>query len=431
MIKCNYFKQIAISRPIKSRMVLFLTSLLILANCSSKKEDSVASDEINLKTFEEGSFGYDLNFLEKHKEVVLLKSQDEQSQLVICPAYQGRVMTSTASGMEGSSFGWLNHELISSGEVLPQFNPIGGEERIWFGPEGGQFSLFFKPESSFDFENWQVPKEIDTEAFNILSQSAQKVVFAQDMKLTNYSGTIFDLNIQRTISLLVKEQTSSNLNIAIPETIQLVGFESENILTNTGTTSWDEKSGALSIWILSMLNPSPETAVIVPFKKGDATDLGKIVTDDYFGKVPADRLVVKDDVLFFKADGEKRSKIGVSPMRAKPLVGSYDAINKVLTVVQFNLPEDQIKYVNSLWEIQDKPYAGDAINAYNDGPLEDGSQMGPFYELESSSPAAFLQTDEKLVHVHRTYHFQGDTDALETLSKAIFGLGLDEIVAVL
>ncbi len=431
MIKCNYFKQIAISRPIKSRMVLFLTSLLILANCSSKKEDSVASDEINLKTFEEGSFGYDLNFLEKHKEVVLLKSQDEQSQLVICPAYQGRVMTSTASGMEGSSFGWLNHELISSGEVLPQFNPIGGEERIWFGPEGGQFSLFFKPESSFDFENWQVPKEIDTEAFNILSQSAQKVVFAQDMKLTNYSGTIFDLNIQRTISLLEKEQTSSNLNIAIPETIQLVGFESENILTNTGTTSWDEKSGALSIWILSMLNPSPETAVIVPFKKGDAADLGKIVTDDYFGKVPADRLVVKDDVLFFKADGKKRSKIGVSPMRAKPLVGSYDAINKVLTVVQFNLPEDQIKYVNSLWEIQDKPYAGDAINAYNDGPLEDGSQMGPFYELESSSPAAFLQTDEKLVHVHRTYHFQGDTDALETLSKAIFGLGLDEIVAVL
>ncbi len=431
MIKCNYFKQIAISRPIKSRMVLFLTSLLILANCSSKKEDSVASDEINLKTFEEGSFGYDLNFLEKHKEVVLLKSQDEQSQLVICPTYQGRVMTSTASGMEGSSFGWLNHELISSGEVLPQFNPIGGEERIWFGPEGGQFSLFFKPESSFDFENWQVPKEIDTEAFNILSQSAQKVVFAQDMKLTNYSGTIFDLNIQRTISLLEKEQTSSNLNIAIPETIQLVGFESENILTNTGTTSWDEKSGTLSIWILSMLNPSPETAVIVPFKKGDAADLGKIVTDDYFGKVPADRLVVKDDVLFFKADGKKRSKIGVSPMRAKPLVGSYDAINKVLTVVQFNLPEDQIKYVNSLWEIQDKPYAGDAINAYNDGPLEDGSQMGPFYELESSSPAAFLQTDEKLVHVHRTYHFQGDTDALETLSKAIFGLGLDEIVAVL
>lgn len=431
MIKCNYFKQIAISRPIKSRMVLFLTSLLILANCSSKKKDSVASDEINLKTFEEGSFGYDLNFLEKHKEVVLLKSQDEQSQLVICPAYQGRVMTSTASGMEGSSFGWLNHELISSGEVLPQFNPIGGEERIWFGPEGGQFSLFFKPGSSFDFENWQVPKEIDTEAFNILSQSAQKVVFAQDMKLTNYSGTIFDLNIQRTISLLEKEQASSNLNIAIPETIQLVGFESENILTNTGTTSWDEKSGTLSIWILSMLNPSPETAVIVPFKKGDVADLGKIVTDDYFGKVPADRLVVKDDVLFFKADGKKRSKIGVSPMRAKPLVGSYDAINKVLTVVQFNLPEDQIKYVNSLWEIQDKPYAGDAINAYNDGPLEDGSQMGPFYELESSSPAAFLQTDEKLVHVHRTYHFQGDTDALETLSKAIFGLGLDEIVAVL
>lgn len=431
MIKRNYFKPIPTNSLVETGIVVLITSLFIFTNCSTKKEDSVATDETNSKVFQEGSFGYDLNFLEKHKEVVLLKSEDEQSQLVICPAYQGRVMTSTASGMEGSSFGWLNHTLISSGEVLPQFNPIGGEERIWFGPEGGQFSLFFTPKSSFDFENWQVPKEIDTETFNILSQSPQQVVFGRDMELTNYSGTKFDLHIQRTITLLKKEQVSTNLSKAIPENVKLVGFESENVLTNTGTSPWDEKSGTPSIWILSMLNPSPETAVIVPFKKGEAADLGKIVTDDYFGKVPADRLVVKDDVLFFKADGKKRSKIGVSPMRAKPLLGSYDALNKVLTVVQFSLPENQIDYVNSLWEIQDKPFAGDAINAYNDGPLEDGSQMGPFYELESSSPAAFLQPGEKLVHFHRTYHFQGETDALEQLSNALFGLGLDEIVAVL
>lgn len=431
MIKRNDFKRIPTSRPIKSRMVLLLTSLIILANCSTKKEDSVASDETNLKTFQEGSFGYDLNFLEQHKEVVLLKSQDEQSQLAICPAYQGRVMTSTANGMEGSSFGWLNHKLIASGEVLPQFNPIGGEERIWFGPEGGQFSLYFAPKSSFDFENWQVPKEIDTEPFKIVSQAQTEVVFEKGMNLKNYSGTTFDLNIQRTIRVLEKEQAGTNLAINIPSEIKMVGFESENALTNKGTTSWDENTGALSIWILSMLNPSPNTTVIVPFKKGDASELGKIVTDDYFGKVPSDRLVVKEEVLFFKADGKERSKIGVSPSRAKPLLGSYDADNKVLTVVQFSLPQDSTNYVNSMWEIQDKPFEGDAVNAYNDGPLEDGSQMGPFYELESSSPAAFLPSGEKLVHVHRTYHFQGESDALETLSQAIFGLGLDEIIAVL
>lgn len=431
MIKSNYSKQSSRGKSIKSKLVLLLASLIILANCSTKKEDSVASDETKLEVFKEGSFGYDLNFLEKHKEVVLLKSQDGQSQLVVCPAYQGRVMTSTANGMEGYSFGWLNHKLISSGEVLAQFNPIGGEERIWFGPEGGQFSLFFKPESSFDFDKWQVPREIDTEPFSITSKAQKEVVFEKAMKLKNYSGTTFDLNIQRTIKILEKEQAGANLAMSIPDDIKMVGFESENILTNKGTTSWDKNSGALSIWILSMLNPSPNTTIIVPFKKGEPSELGKIVTDDYFGKVPAERLIVKEEVLFFKADGKMRSKIGVSPSRAKPLMGSYDADNKVLTVVQFSLPQDQINYVNSMWEIQDKPFEGDAINAYNDGPLEDGSQMGPFYELESSSPAAFLPPGEGLVHFHRTYHFQGNNEVLEKLSTALFGLGLDEIMSVL
>ena len=49
--------------------------------------------------------------------------------------------------------------------------------------------------------------------------------------------------------------------------------------------------------------------------------------------------------------------------------------------------ETDAAYLNQEWNLDGDPFIGDAVNAYNDGPLEDGSQMGPFYELESVSPA--------------------------------------------
>ena len=77
-----------------------------------------------------------------------------------------------------------------------------------------------------------------------------------------------------------------------------------------------------------------------------------------------------------------------------------------------DLPEGKTDYVNSKWEIQKDPFSGDAINAYNDGPVEDGTQMGPFYELESSSPAANLKPGEKLLHRQRIFHFEGSEKQL-------------------
>ena len=47
---------------------------------------------------------------------------------------------------------------------------------------------------------------------------------------------------------------------------------------------------------------------------------------------------------------------------------------------------NSFSYVNGQWGPQEDPFAGDVINSYNDGPVEDGSIMGPFYEIETSSP---------------------------------------------
>ena len=131
--------------------------------------------------------------------------------------------------------------------------------------------------------------------------------------------------------------------------------------------------------------------------------------------------------MLMKADANFRSKVGISPKRAKPFVGSYDAKNNVLTIAFFSLPEGENKYVNSLWKIQEDPYSGDAVNAYNDGPIN-GKQMGKFYEIESSSPAAGLGPGESLKHTHTTIHLKGERIYLDKIAKHVFGVSLHELI---
>lgn len=406
---------------------MFLNAVILTCICGCTPSQKENADGANV-SYDKGTFGYDLNFLRKHYDnLIVLKN--EEAGLIISPALQGRVMTSTLGGMNGHSFGWINYEHIAAGKMNNQFNPTGGEERFWLGPEGGQFSLYFDAKQEFTFENWRVPSEIDTEPFDLTGSDSIQASFKKNMKLTNYSGTVFNLEVKRTIRLLDETIMVSVLGIDVPRDVAWVGFESENAITNTGENNWDKTTGMPSVWILSMLISGDETWVIVPFVPGDEQVLGKIVTDDYFGKVPSDRLIVKDSVLFFRADGKKRGKIGLSPQRSLPVAGSYDSKNGVLTIAQYTEPEDKTDYVNSLWEIQEEPFAGDAFNSYNDGPLEDGSQLGPFYELESSSPAAALNPGQTLVHFHRTFHFAGHPAALNEIMKALLHTSIQEVEA--
>lgn len=382
---------------------------------------------MNQSTMEKGSFGYDLNFLKKyHADLVLLEDSSSDAKLIVLPAYQGRVMTSTADGMDGMSFGWINHALISSKEITPHIYAVGGEERFWLGPEGGQFSIYFKKDSAFDFEHWQVPKEIDTEPFELVDHSTSTANFKKVIHLKNYSGSTFDVGINRNIQLLNRSGVQAYLG-DIDTSIRVVGFSSENTITNLSNNPWGEQYGMLSIWILSMLNADDQTTIAIPYQQGDSSEMGKIVTDDYFGKVPADRLKVGNQLILMKADANHRSKVGISPKRAKPYIGSYDDKNNVLTIAFFTIPAGIEKYVNSLWKIQDNPFSGDAVNAYNDGPVN-GKQMGKFYEIESSSPAADLGPGESLTHKHTTIHLKGEKASLEKISNKVFGVSLQEMV---
>ena len=89
-------------------------------------------------------------------------------------------------------------------------------------------------------------------------------------------------------------------------------------------------------------------------------------------------------------------------------------------------------FVNSLWDLQKNPFGGDVVNSYNDGPSQPGgTQLGKFYELESSSPALALKPGQTATHRHLTIHFTGEEAKLNLLSKAVLGVGLEDIKTAL
>jgi len=212
--------------------------------------------------------------------------------------------------------------------------------------------------------------------------------------------------------------------MALPAGIHAVGFESKNEIRNEGKDPWMKEKGLLSIWLLGMMTPTAHTVVCIPFLAGPHSR--EYITDNYFGKIPSDRLQVKDSVLFFRCDGKRRSKLGLSPKIAASMAASFDFEKNVLTLIFFPVVRNGL-YVNSKWEMQKDPYSGDVVNSYNDGPLADGTQLGPFYEIESSSAAMELKPGETEGHRQITCHLQGDYSSLRGIARSLLGVELDEM----
>ncbi len=388
-----------------------------LTKKNNQKEKAMDTDSTK-------QYGFNRDFLKRHINIIELKNAT--SAITLVPAWQGRVMTSTSEGDTGFSFGWINRELISSGKILPHINAFGGEERIWLGPEGGQYSIFFSKGKSFVFEDWQTPPFLDTDPYELISNTDTSTFFAKDIATENYSGTRFKLRIEREVTLLSDKEIIKQINIDL-KGLNCVAYRSQNTIINKGDKEWKKETGLLSIWMLGMFNPSPSVVVVIPVRKGSESELGPKVNDNYFGKISEDRLKASDDHIFFRADGKSRGKIGISPLRTTGIMGSYDSDNKTLTVLTCTLPESNSNYVNSAWQIQEDPYSGDALNSYNDGPLEDGTQMGPFYELETSSPALELKPGARHSHIQYTIHFTGALEELDRVCQKMLGVTLEEV----
>jgi hypothetical protein len=389
------------------------------ASLPSKRDDLLETARL---------FSADVEFLKQHGEVTLLEAP-HGGRVAVSAKYQARVMTSAVSA-GGSSQGWVNRAQVSSGKTGLPFDNYGGEDRFWLGPEGGQFSLFFPPGAPFELAHWQTPSGFQEGAWNATSLGDGFVSFERSFQVSNASGTQFDAAVQRRIELL-EDATAvrAALGVAPPEQVEWVAYRSCNRLTNAGSRAWTPETGLISIWSLGMFAPADDTWVVVPF---DPAGQGQIVTSDYFGALTEPRLQIDPShrVVKFLADGRCRSKIGLSQSRSRPVAGSYTRSERRLTLIRYSMPSEPRPYVNSKWELQAEPYAGDVFNSYSHGAsAAEAGKLAEvrFYELESSSPAAALAPGDALEHEQQTFHFVGEEAALEQIAIRVLGISLSLI----
>ena len=410
---------------LKQINLLLLAAGCMLFSCTGGTKKTSENME---KTYEKGTFGYDLNYLsEKDSQLVVLKSDNGKAQLIVSAKYQAKVFTSTANGEEGNSHGFINYDFFDAGLVDEHMNGFGGEDRFWLGPEGGQYSIYFEPGKEQVYDHWHTPKAIDIEEWSVSNVSANEATFTKDMELENYQGSTLNIGVERKISLMPDSEIAGKLGISLPDGVNAVAYATDNKITNNNDFEWTQKTGTVCIWMLDMFNPSDSAVTVIPYNDGDEKQLGKVVTSDYFGEIPADRLIDDNSgTLYFKTDGKSRGKLGMNAKRTKAIAGNYDPIAKRLTVVTFDVDPSAV-YLNQEWNPERNPLVGDALNAYNDGPLEDGSIMGPFLELESCSPAAFLKPGESLSHNHNVFHFVGDETGLSGICEKLLGVSINQI----
>ena len=87
--------------------------------------------------------------------------------------------------------------------------------------------------------------------------------------------------VERACALIPSGQVPAKLGVKVPADVSAVAFETRNAVLNESAERLRKKDGLLSIWLLNMLNATPRTAVLIPYKTDAAGGSGPIVKDDY------------------------------------------------------------------------------------------------------------------------------------------------------
>ena len=116
--------------------------------------------------------------------------------MAICPAWQGRVMTSTCSGPSGPRVsGSCYRDFIDAGKDDPHFNNYGGEDRFWLSPEGGRF-VFRSRLGRSRRSTIGSRRRHSIGPFEVVPQGdAAQCRLTKRMKLKNAAATEFDLTV--------------------------------------------------------------------------------------------------------------------------------------------------------------------------------------------------------------------------------------------
>ena len=404
------------------------------------------------------SYRNGLSYLESKTKVLELCDQFG-ARVAVCPEWNGRVMTSTGDGLDGSSYGFIHVAELDA--LQSSRGLLGGEDQIILSPEGGPFGLYRKTgveKSETQFSETRLPRRLphgfQEESFTVdMVPPATQIRMCRSVQMTNVANTMFNFDIVRTVRLLSGDSIGrifdDSVSLSLEQMdVSFVGFETINTLYNHGAPL-SRKTGLVSIGIRSMFNSSQDMAMIIPFRSGDDTELGPTICSDFFGASPHGRLRMLPRAALLRADSKSRCQVGVSRSRVVPVLGAVDFRTGFLTLIAFNMPDCpwEYDYISNAYcettdasshdfvsirkypqKEEDAPYSGEVVRAYNHGFTVPGQvPTARFYEFDVFSPAKALNRGESLTHHQYTLHINADNETLSFIAKTVLGVDYSHV----
>lgn len=343
-----------------------------------------------------------------------LRHEEASARTFVAPQLEGRVMTTTIGSI--ASAAWVDHRALAARGGASRFHNYGGQDRLWIGPEGGDLGWFFDPGAPCEGSHWRVPPELNVGPMEVVGASAWDVHMRRSLSLTNRRGDKFSGRLERTVRVLSRNFAHRLLKAPIPDEVTIAAIVSTNRLV------CDSRSGAplVHLWSLSQLPVSERAVVMAPLGPADPAAGRPDVEDGYFGKIPQERLWREGSVVCMRADGRRTSKFGISAHASTGFAGSFSPEQELLTIAAFPVERTE-PYANNLWTATAAaPFGGDVFQSYN-------SDDGSFFELESASPARFLEPAQELSHWHATLFAVGPMRMLSELSRSVLGSYLTDL----
>ena len=139
------------------------------------------------------TFADDVAFLKQHTQVVVL-GDGPGARIVVAPAYQGRVMTSTADGsgvvrLDRARRGRQRHASAAHERVRRRGSLLAR-------PRRRPVRALLQAGRSFDLEHWQTPEPFDWGAWDVVAPVGDRGgIRASSMSLVNHSGTPFYIDV--------------------------------------------------------------------------------------------------------------------------------------------------------------------------------------------------------------------------------------------
>ncbi|MDR0337177.1 MAG: hypothetical protein LBI18_08820 [Planctomycetaceae bacterium] len=336
-----------------------------------------------------------VNYLGSKTQILELYNQIG-GRVVICPDWNGNVMTSTCNGIDGNSFGLINVKAIDANATDWYYNSYGGEDQLVFFPQDGVFVI------------------------DSVSQHFA-VQMRRSAKLSTDHGNHVEFDLIRTVHLLDNYELLDAFGDAVAISlgqmdVSFVGFVTVNSLVNNTIHSllWNDP---VSFQIRGMFNAGLNTVAVVPFQQVDEPESEPPIDTDFFGFSPHGRLRLLPTAALLRTDGRCRCQITVARKRVKPILGSLDFREGTLTLIAFDM--------------QELPYFSESdtvVRAYNHGSSFPGeTEFAGFYEFNIFSPIHDLPHSETWTHRQYTLHINADNETLTYLVREVFGVEYERI----